>query len=235
MNREQLLAGVLAIEAEHPTYRLGGSATDGTCDCIGLVIGALRRGGVSWPGTHGTNWAARRAVTGLRQVTSAAQLSPGELVFKSRAPGEAGYALPATYAGDADRRDYYHVGVVLRVSPLVIVHCTVPTVKRDTRLGAWRHAASLSLLTEDAPETTPDTAPSAPDAEPTLRRGDRGEAVTRMQTLLLSRGESLPRFGADGIFGGETERALRRLQAARGLQVDGICGPLTWNALRKEE
>lgn len=228
MNREQFLAGVLTIEAERPAYRLGGSVADGTCDCIGLVIGALRRGGVPWRGTHGTNWAARRAVTGLRQVSSAAQLSPGDLVFKSRAPGEAGYALPATYAKDADSRDYYHVGVVLSVSPLVIVHCTVPTVKRDTRLGVWRHAASLALLTEDAPD-------AAPDAEPTLRRGDRGDAVGRMQTLLLARGESLPRYGADGIFGGETEGALRHLQAARGLRVDGICGPLTWNALRKEE
>lgn len=35
------LSAVDTIQAEQPTYRLGGKAEDGTCDCIGLIIGAL--------------------------------------------------------------------------------------------------------------------------------------------------------------------------------------------------
>lgn len=55
---QTFLAAVDEINGEKPSYRLGGKATDGTCDCIGLIIGALLRCGVKWPGIHGSNWAA---------------------------------------------------------------------------------------------------------------------------------------------------------------------------------
>lgn len=239
LNRDEFLKGIEAIEAEKPAYRLGGSAADGTCDCIGLIIGALRRGGVSWTGTHGTNYAARCAVENLRRVTAASQLQAGEVVFKAREPGSSRYALPATYRKHADQRDYYHVGVVVSASPLRIVHCTTPTVKRDVKLGSWHYAAALKAvpLTEDtgtaAENGGAESAVQAPEeACPLLRHGARGEAVQRMQALLLQRGEQLPRYGADGVFGSETLTALRRFQAAQGLTADGICGPKTWAALQ---
>ena len=37
--------------------------------------------------------------------------------------------------------------------------------------------------------------------------------------------------GADGIFGAGTESALKAFQRDHGLNADGICGPLTWDAL----
>lgn len=42
------LAAVDEINGEKPSYQIGGKATDGTCDCIGLTIGALRRAGGTW-------------------------------------------------------------------------------------------------------------------------------------------------------------------------------------------
>ena len=120
------LAAVDAIQAERPTYRLGGKAADGTCDCIGLIIGALNRCGVKWPGIHGSNWAARNAMAWLLPVSDASELTVGDIVYKARRPGETGYSLPKRYAADPDRADYYHVGVVRSVSPLRIVHCTSP-------------------------------------------------------------------------------------------------------------
>ena len=51
------LTQIAAIAAESPSYRLGGDGSDGTCDCVGLIIGAIRRAGGQWAGTHGSNYA----------------------------------------------------------------------------------------------------------------------------------------------------------------------------------
>lgn len=163
MNAQAFLQQVLAIEAEKPSYRLGGSGKDGTCDCIGLVMGALRRAGGTWTGIHGSNWAARHEVDDLRWTTS--ELHPGEVVFKSRKPWEAGYDLPSRYAGDADDNDYYHVGVVYSTSPLVIIHCTGPGVIRDKKLGAWKYVARLKQVTLDG-NAVSDQQDDKQDAQP---------------------------------------------------------------------
>ena len=148
-NLSAFLAAVDAIAAERPTYRLGGKAEDGTCDCIGLVIGALTRCGVKWPGIHGSNWAARNAMAWLLPVSDASDLTVGDIVYKARRPGETGYSLPDRYAADPDRSDYYDVGVVRSVSPLRIVHCTSPGgVVNDTKLGKWAYRGGLSLIGE---------------------------------------------------------------------------------------
>ncbi|MDQ0257008.1 N-acetyl-anhydromuramyl-L-alanine amidase AmpD [Evansella vedderi] len=67
----------------------------------------------------------------------------------------------------------------------------------------------------------------------TLRRGDHGEQVRRLQNALMQAGVNLPQFGADGIFGQETERAVRRFQREHGLTIDGIAGPETYQRLRE--
>ena len=58
---EAFLSGVAKIKSEAPTYREGGDGSDGPRDCIELVIGAIRRAGGGWAGTHGSNYAARFA------------------------------------------------------------------------------------------------------------------------------------------------------------------------------
>ena len=152
---EAFLRGVAEIQSEAPTYREGGDGSDGTCDCIGLVIGAIRRAGGKWAGTHGSNYAARFAVDGLFRQVDVADLEPGWLVFKAVGPLDAGYDLPDKYrAGGAeytgDVMDYYHVGVVTGVEPLAITHCTkgggVDGVTVDTRQGDWRYAALCTMV-----------------------------------------------------------------------------------------
>lgn len=63
----------------------------------------------------------------------------------------------------------------------------------------------------------------------TLRKGDRGNEVKEMQTALNGAGSNLK---IDGIFGNDTETALKFFQNSRGLVVDGICGAATWAALK---
>ena len=149
---EAFIAQVEAIAQASPVYRLGGDGSDGTCDCIGLVIGAIRRAGGSWTGTHGSNYAARYEMRELLPVTDAGELCLGDVVYKARTPGQAGYALPERYKKGPDQRDYYHVGVVTAVEPLEITHCTGPGIVRDTKLGKWTYRGRLEKVDYDGTE-----------------------------------------------------------------------------------
>jgi len=68
---------------------------------------------------------------------------------------------------------------------------------------------------------------------PTLRKGNSGSAVKRMQHLIAAAGFMDPGNVAnyDGLFGAGTESALKAFQGAAGGVQDGVCGPWTWGAL----
>jgi peptidoglycan hydrolase-like protein with peptidoglycan-binding domain len=74
---------------------------------------------------------------------------------------------------------------------------------------------------------------STPNPEPptttehviVLSSGSEGRQVQLLQQALGS-------IKVDGVFGPETEEAVRKFQAGRGLTVDGVVGPLTGAALR---
>ncbi len=61
------------------------------------------------------------------------------------------------------------------------------------------------------------------DAYAYMRRGAFGPAVAQVQSAL-----GIP---ADGLFGWQTEIAVRNFQIQNCLQVDGVVGPETWTAL----
>ncbi len=63
-----------------------------------------------------------------------------------------------------------------------------------------------------------------------LRRDSAGKAVRDLQQRLASAGYA-PVDDEAGGFGPATEAAVRSFQEARGIRVDGICGPETWAAL----
>lgn len=67
--------------------------------------------------------------------------------------------------------------------------------------------------------------------ERTLRKGMQGDDVKELQEGLMKIGYSLPKYGADGDFGGETETAVKSLQTKAGLTADGIYGANTHKAL----
>ncbi len=62
----------------------------------------------------------------------------------------------------------------------------------------------------------------------TIRKGSTGDDVRTAQTMLSLAGFII---GIDGIFGSETDSAVRGFQSKYGLTVDGIVGSNTWNAL----
>lgn len=66
---------------------------------------------------------------------------------------------------------------------------------------------------------------------PTCRNGNKNNYVKIMQQKLISKGYSCGSCGVDGSFGPATLSAVKKFQKDNGLEVDGICGPLTWAKL----
>jgi peptidoglycan hydrolase-like protein with peptidoglycan-binding domain len=68
----------------------------------------------------------------------------------------------------------------------------------------------------------------------TVSQGSQGEAVRGVQSQFQARnlsGDPVQGVQVDGIFGPQTNAAVRGFQQGAQLAVDGIVGPITWNAL----
>ncbi len=61
------------------------------------------------------------------------------------------------------------------------------------------------------------------------RQGSSGSVVTKIQQRLREGGYYT--YTIDGIYGSRTAAAVKKFQKARGLAVDGVCGPATLSAL----
>lgn len=153
----------------------------------------------------------------LNPLRGAGQLQRGELVFRAHEPGTKGYALPSRYASSADRRDYYHVGVVMQTNPLRILHCSGGGVKADTSARRWQFHGMLTMFA---------------GRMGLMQIGDSGDAVKGLQSALMAAGFPLPLHGADGNFGAETEQALRQFQQKSGMTASGAADAETLAALR---
>lgn len=162
MTAKQFLAEIAAIVDKAPTYRLGGTGVDGTCDCIGLIMGAVQRREEKKYPLHSSNYFVRYEVEALTLIDEST-LAPGTLVFKARQ----GLDLNERYRDggafyNGDLLDYYHAGVVTGANPVKITHCTsgdgVNGITTDTGIKGWTHAAVLPGMDfwQDAPieETT---------------------------------------------------------------------------------
>ena len=72
---------------------------------------------------------------------------------------------------------------------------------------------------------------SCNSATPTLRMKAKGPDVTNLQKILIKLGYSVGLAGADGIFGPDTQKAVLKLQADKGLLATGVVDSSTWTAL----
>lgn len=66
-----------------------------------------------------------------------------------------------------------------------------------------------------------------------FQRGDDGQEVMAIQKRLVELKYNIGTI--DGDFGSATENAVKRFQADRGLEVDGIIGSATYKALMNKE
>lgn len=183
-------------------------------DCSGLACYVFRSlGGKMY---HGSNtiwrdWVNARAELEAGTRSDGLEIFRGDPCFKRRADGE--------------NWDRYHIGYyagngrVIEAKSTSVGVCTSPVAEWD-ETARWN---DVEYDLEPVPE---------PEPEPQgLKKGDRGDEVKELQRLLNDLGEGLD---VDGIFGSQTEAALKRFQQTVGLEPDGICGAETWAKLREE-
>ncbi len=103
------------------------------------------------------------------------------------------------------------------------VECSVGVQKFSKRDKKWTHWAIPACVEGIVP------------IKPTLKRGNKGEAVKELQTLLVEKGYNIGGFGIDGNFGKATEAAVKEFQKNSNLTADGIVGKKTWAALLEDK
>ena len=173
-----------------------------------LALSGARRGGtlsaVTRLGSGGNTWRA-----------GGVQLRPKGVGGRRPTPASRAAPLVTTAKGDGGR------------TGLACAPTTDAMVELQRTAG---NQATLSLLAGDA---SPSVSTGVRDvdqlADPTLRFGARGPAVTRLQDHLVQAGAGL---AVDGMFGPITSGAVRAFQRGGGLVADGIVGKRTWAALR---
>lgn len=109
------------------------------------------------------------------------------------------------------------------------VECSSGVQHFTTRKAKWTHWAIPVVVDSEPPTPGGD--------KPTLRKGDRGAYITMAQTELIQHGYNCGDTGADGIFGNNTEKAVKRFQQdnvgedGQALAVTGVIDKQTWWAL----
>lgn len=101
---------------------------------------------------------------------------------------------------------------------------------------AWAQRLGLPPPVAGTSDTDPAGRPAIappldPSALPVLRLGSTGEAVRLLQERLKHHGRSVI---VDGVFGQNTQAAVRQFQLREQLPVDGVVGAISWGALVKD-
>ncbi|MCB5167716.1 N-acetylmuramoyl-L-alanine amidase [Streptomyces bambusae] len=174
-------------------------------------------------------------VTEGRHESLAALESGSEMVEGAHCIGQntvaVGIENEGTYLTEEPRAEQYEVLVSLCAKICVQYGIRAYQIygHRDfnsTQCPGDRLYARLPQLREDVAAALGGD-PAAP-VWSVLRRGDAGERVRALQYLLVQRGAQVP---VNGVFGPETEQAVRTFQRVSDTVVDGVAGHQTWHQL----
>jgi hypothetical protein len=159
----------------------------------------------------------------------------GELKQGKRTDGAA--LKPGTAVFVWNGKKYSHVGLYVGGGTVIEAMGAKNGVTTSKVTAAkWTHWGELKGVDySGSAAQEPDTGFPAESAwRPTLRKGNKGAMVKELQGMLDKLGYSLGICGVDGDFGTATDAAVRSFQREHPpLVVDGVCGPMTWDALDK--
>ena len=205
-------------------------------DCVNLIKGVLW----GWTGDSTQNYGgAKYAVNGVpdiganNMITKCSDLSTN---FSKIEIGEAVWMEGhiGVYIGD---------GLSIECSPkwsngVQITACKYAKAGYNRR--NWTKHGKLPWVEYGAKETSTNTTSNTTKEVCSvnvkmLKKGDKGDAVKALQTLLIGYGYKMTNngknYGVDGDFGLATQNAVIAYQAKKGLTADGIVGPATWGKL----
>ena len=180
---------VRTIASRSLTYRTGGVGKDGTCDCIGLIMGAMYELGHKAYDMHSTNYFARYQTMEMVTLKSSTEIYPGMILYKARDDQDRlnGRYLPGGRYYTGDVLDYYHVGVVVRAKPLEIIECTeygsVTGIVRSSTIKGWHYGGKLRDVLYDGYEE--ENEPKESGAEETMSVLYKARVATNEGTLNL--------------------------------------------------
>lgn len=185
-------------------------------DCSGLFSWAFKQlGGYMY---HGSNTMYKSYCTAKGAFKNGKRTDGKEL-------------KPGTALFTGTENEHGHVGLYIGNGKVIEAKGTqagvIESKATDKKWTYWGELKGVDYTALDN-----DGFPADTGWHPTLRRGDKGEDVKLMQTLLARAGYSLGPCGVDGDFGRDTEKAVRLFQSDHKLSVDGVCGPMTWDALQ---
>ena len=224
---KEFVEGINSIYIEQPTYRKGGDGSDGTCDCIGMCRGALKRKAVEdVKGMNGTNYAARHTIKNLQKIKKVSQLRLGDVVLKVRDKDDKDMRLPDQYRKGGNgysqtwgETNFTHIGTVTGVDPLRITHMTSPTAKIDESLGNWSYFGQLPWISygEQAEEPEADWATVWAESGKTVKMRAKASSTCRTywdvpigsEVLLMEPGDKWSKIQWNGRSGYMMSKFLR--------------------------
>jgi len=190
-------------------------------DCSGLFAWWIEQLGGAI--AHGSNsiydrYCKSKGTLKKGKKSDGTELKPGTAVFTTGSDGRHGHI--GLYAGN---------GKVIEARGAQ--YGVVETSVTDSRWKAW---GELKMIDYDGADEDPPWDEDKDADYPTIRRGSKGKYVQLLQVKLKDLGYDLGKWGADGDYGEQTEKAVKAFQKDNGLTPDGICGPRTWAKLAED-
>ncbi len=125
-------------------------------------------------------------------------------------------SFPATYRRRGRRNWPILIGVALAV--LVLLLAISVSIYPQLGVSAFTPVSRLSPSTRSWPTFAYNLHTTSPE-------------VKTIQLMLISYGYDIGKFGVDGVFGADTENAVRNFQEARQLRTTGVVESRTWEKL----
>lgn len=153
----------------------------------------------------------------------------GKLSNGKRLDGKTLLPGTAVFVYDSRKDNYKHIGLYIGHGKVIEASGTIAGVcTSNVSATKWTHWGELKGVSYEEQEQDEGTV-----WRPTIRRGNKGDDVKYVQTILYNLGYDLGSYGIDGDFGRATEAAVKEFQRDHKLNPDGVVGPLTYEELEK--